>query len=1032
MTDIYLNKENISNNIIINKLNYNRKEKKSIINRGSVESYTSYDGDNNETIDNRINDSFSSLNQEDPTQKEEDIDHLRRFHQEKKKIPLPYNQSFKFKKLNNISKGHNKLTVDKTLNRAISGKIIPLPRKTNLILWKDKQPLDNFGYKRSISGDRINLYQPQSRFSSATENNNNIIHKRTVSNGQIELPNVIINNRKISFNQIRKSPIETAKVTKIKTEIIRDNSVTNKNISHKIIDNYKNNNYHSMNSFTGNANIKLNIVPGVHNPITYMNNLNIENKENIFVNNSNKINLSGDKYKNNIKIINTSSSNSNSFQNSSNSPKNNSSKNINLPPVSNFELISGNNPLNYYSNKENINILNFRNINNNIQPRLTNAPRNIGNSFSINKDMNINQRMTVAPKYITENNQNSWLIKNEQLYNQPSIQMNQQINLNQNIKQMRLNSPRVTIATKIPNNNNSFNRIGISPTINHINDYPINNNYRFTVIPKPHYLQHNSISPRNNQIGNKINNINNAQNMNSLNNVNYINTNANVINTMNNMNLINIGENKNNNININMGINKGIINQNNYPISMRNPNIILNNNIPFINNNQLANNIPINPIITPIQNHPQRNTIANTNFIKQDFNQNINNTNNAKTDNIYNQNQLSNNTHDSQPKTNIQENQRLTQIPININQIYISPQNNNIYPSIKNEILNQFKIGDIEINKEENKINNNESQRKEGINDKDINSSFNKFDTSGWLKNYGILSLPGKDASGKQKTNQDSFVFKGNINQVKDFNIFGVLDGHGPEGHHVSKFASECITSYLINHPEIKILSDPEKIYQKLKENDCDIITKSFVEADNLLKNVKFNALESGSTCVLVIHIGTHILCANAGDSRAIVVFDEKGDNDLDFYFSEPLSNDFKPEIPEETERIIKSGGVVRQITNEYGESIGPYRVWARGGDYPGLAMSRSIGDLKGKKVGVIPDPGILEYDLSEKTRYIVVCSDGVWEFLDNITVREIGKKYYINNNPSGFCHDLVNQSLHLWEENDDVVDDITAVVAFF
>ena len=119
-------------------------------------------------------------------------------------------------------------------------------------------------------------------------------------------------------------------------------------------------------------------------------------------------------------------------------------------------------------------------------------------------------------------------------------------------------------------------------------------------------------------------------------------------------------------------------------------------------------------------------------------------------------------------------------------------------------------------------------------------------------------------------------------------------------------------------------------------------------------------------------------------------------------------------------------------MKNEYGEVIGPYRVWAKGGDYPGLAMSRSIGDLKGKKIGVIPDPGILEYDLSDKTRYIVACSDGVWEFLDNITVREMGKKYYINNNPNGYCRDLVNQSLHLWEENDDVVDDITAVVAFF
>ena len=318
-------------------------------------------------------------------------------------------------------------------------------------------------------------------------------------------------------------------------------------------------------------------------------------------------------------------------------------------------------------------------------------------------------------------------------------------------------------------------------------------------------------------------------------------------------------------------------------------------------------------------------------------------------------------------------------------------------------------------------------------NDNGINIPSNKFDTSGILKNYGILSVPGKDSSGKKKRNQDSFVFKGNINKVKDFNIFGVLDGHGTEGHNVSKFASECIANYIINHPEIIILSDAEKIYKKLKEDDCKIITEAFVEADNLLKTASFDASASGSTCVLIIHAGNHILCANVGDSRAIVVFDEKGDNkNLEFYFSEALSTDYKPDIPEEEERIVNSGGVVRPMKDEDGDEVGPCRVWAKDGDYPGLAMSRSIGDLKGKKIGIIPDPGILEYDLSEKTRYIVVCSDGIWEFLDNITVREMGKQFYNTKDPNGFCQALVNQALYLWEANDEVVDDITAVVAFF
>ena len=94
--------------------------------------------------------------------------------------------------------------------------------------------------------------------------------------------------------------------------------------------------------------------------------------------------------------------------------------------------------------------------------------------------------------------------------------------------------------------------------------------------------------------------------------------------------------------------------------------------------------------------------------------------------------------------------------------------------------------------------------------------------------------------------------------------------------------------------------------------------------------------------------------------------------------------------------------------------------------------MSRSIGDLKGKNFGIIPNPGIIEYNLNKNTKYIVVCSDGVWEFLDNKAVKDLGKNYYVNNYPKAFCHELVNQALFLWVLNDIVVDDITAVVAFF
>jgi serine/threonine protein phosphatase PrpC len=312
------------------------------------------------------------------------------------------------------------------------------------------------------------------------------------------------------------------------------------------------------------------------------------------------------------------------------------------------------------------------------------------------------------------------------------------------------------------------------------------------------------------------------------------------------------------------------------------------------------------------------------------------------------------------------------------------------------------------------------------------NVIYNIFNASGWLKNYAVLTNPGCDKNGNQKTNQDSFVFKTDINGINNFNIFGVMDGHGPQGHFVSQFASKFIPFQIINHHDIKTLKDPEEIYQKIKYNEFEIINNIFLETDVQLKKVNFDANDSGCTCVLVIHIGSHIICANTGDSRAILISDAIGENNINDFYEMALSYDYKPEMPEEKQRIEAFGGVVEQLKNKMGEGVGPYRVWAKEGGYPGLAMSRSIGDLVGKKLGVIPNPGILEYELNKDVKYIVVASDGIWEFLSNENVKDIGKKYYKDKNPNGFCHELVKTSYKIWKENGVTVDDITAVVAFF
>ena len=310
-----------------------------------------------------------------------------------------------------------------------------------------------------------------------------------------------------------------------------------------------------------------------------------------------------------------------------------------------------------------------------------------------------------------------------------------------------------------------------------------------------------------------------------------------------------------------------------------------------------------------------------------------------------------------------------------------------------------------------------------------INSEFSKLE---YVKISKAISVAGKGENGLKKTNQDSYICEKNINGVLNFNIFGVLDGHGVNGHFVSQFVSKFIINRIKNNPLIKNLDSAKDIYQKLKSNGYEIIATTFTDADVEVAKEKFDCLRSGTTCVVVIQLDEHIICANAGDSRSIMIFDDIDNDNLKNTKIYPLSYDCKPELPNESKRIFASGGSVEQFIDENNKGVGPFRVFIKGQENPGLAMSRSIGDKEAKTCGVIPNPQIIEYNISSKTKYMITCSDGIWEFISNEEAMEIGNKYYLKNDPLGLCNELINKSTEIWKREDIVIDDITVVVVFY
>ena len=295
---------------------------------------------------------------------------------------------------------------------------------------------------------------------------------------------------------------------------------------------------------------------------------------------------------------------------------------------------------------------------------------------------------------------------------------------------------------------------------------------------------------------------------------------------------------------------------------------------------------------------------------------------------------------------------------------------------------------------------------------------------NGHVKNVASQSQAGKGEDGFTKVNQDSFLVLQNEYNLKDFNIFAVMDGHGINGHLVSRFVTKYFTSFFQKNKKMNSSnSNEDQIFYRLKKNDHEVLKRAFRHAErDIEKNSDIDANFSGTTCVMVFQVGNRILCGNVGDSRAIMV---KGDKAI------PLSIDQKPDDPEESKRIKENGGEISQY-EEDGEKSGPFRVWQKGEVYPGIAMSRSIGDFVASKLGVIPEPKFIDEKIDKDTKYIIVASDGIWEFLDNDTVKNMVKPFYEKNDPNGACKELIKKATEFWNQEDVVVDDITVIVVFF
>ena len=510
-----------------------------------------------------------------------------------------------------------------------------------------------------------------------------------------------------------------------------------------------------------------------------------------------------------------------------------------------------------------------------------------------------------------------------------------------------------------------------------------------------------------------------------------------------NNNKLSVSSNNNPKTNINHLYNNYSINSMN-PLRNKSNENILNNNLVFSNNSNSNNNIK-NNTQKPIS--PQNASENDNNQLKNE-NKNIINTN------IINANKIENNKIDN---ANLKE--EINTKPINSNQQLENNNNNDILRSnppqvakSPNVIVPKNEEKNIQVENQEmsplekqeelkevkrnvrslsqtpvNPLNkNSNSDKKEEI------QKFSKRENEIIVNDKVIKKIKdilpythvGFDGEEPKENNQDNyFIFK-NFAENKDYIYFSVCDGHGVEGHFVSEFIKEVLPYYMSENLKNRdILSDSNK------ELIHQIITDTFIIVNNMLvSNEEINSLFSGSTCVSVIYTPQRLIVPNIGDSRAVL---GRFDKNTGKYKAIELSRDHKPTEKDEAKRIYENNGRIQPFTED-GEFVGPQRVWIKEEEVPGLAMTRSFGDRVAATVGVMSEPEIKEFDFDENDKYMIIASDGIWEFISSQECIDIIQKYYENNDLKGCCEYLYQESSKRWLKEEEVIDDTTLILVFF
>ncbi|KAJ3332085.1 hypothetical protein HDU76_001348, partial [Blyttiomyces sp. JEL0837] len=232
------------------------------------------------------------------------------------------------------------------------------------------------------------------------------------------------------------------------------------------------------------------------------------------------------------------------------------------------------------------------------------------------------------------------------------------------------------------------------------------------------------------------------------------------------------------------------------------------------------------------------------------------------------------------------------------------------------------------------------------------------------------LSYGASTYIGRRPSQQDEYLIKDDVfDGSPRATLFGVFDGHGSEGGKASGYVKKIFPDILRNNRDAFV------------KDACTTMKTVYKTVNEMLAdNSAIDTYMSGTTAAVLLFLVDEgrVVVANVGDSRVLLGRKEGPDS----WVGVQLTTDHTCSNPEELDRVKLAGARIEQL--QVGEARdGPLRIFKGTLPYPGLVVTRSLGDAVAGRLGVLAEPEVHDFRLQACDKFFILGTDGLWDGIE-------------------------------------------------